>query len=139
MYLQTILKRPQQELIRRVYTAQKRDALPGDFYEQIQDDFKIIGKEYTEKYIQQMSKDSYKREIKARIQNSAFVYLKGLQSTHSKVKGIVYEKFETQKYMKCPLFKNEEVNLLHKLRSRSIAVKNNFSSKFKNNLLCPLC
>ena len=49
------------------------------------------------------------------------------------------KKFETQKYLKSPLFKNEEVNLLHALRSRVVAVKNNFSSKYKNNLLCPLC
>ena len=139
MYLQTILKRPQQELIRRVYTAQKHDTLPGDFYQQVQKDFDLIGKHYTEKYIQQQSKESYKREIKERIRNAAFEYLQDLQSKHSKVQGIVYKKFETQKYLKSPLFKNEEVNLLHALRSRVVAVKNNFSSKYKNNLLCPLC
>ena len=38
-----------------------------------------------------------------------------------------------------PTFKNEEVNMLHALRSRSTNVKTNFRTKFHNNLLCPLC
>ena len=38
-----------------------------------------------------------------------------------------------------PIFKDEEVNLLHALRSRYINVKANFRSKYQDNLLCPLC
>ena len=99
-YLFEIITRADSELIKRVYTAQKHDTLPGDFYQQVQKDFDLIGKHYTEKYIQQQSKESYKREIKERIRNAAFEYLQDLQSKHSKVQGIVYKKFETQKYLK---------------------------------------
>ena len=41
--------------------------------------------------------------------------------------------------MTSPIFTNDEVNLLHALRSRSINVKNNFSSKYRNDMSCPLC
>ena len=41
--------------------------------------------------------------------------------------------------MTSPIFTNEEVNLLHALRSRSVNVKCNFRNKYLNNLLCPLC
>ena len=41
--------------------------------------------------------------------------------------------------MTSPIFKNDEVNLLHALRSRSINVKNNFSSLHRNDMSCPLC
>ena len=41
--------------------------------------------------------------------------------------------------MTSPIFTNDEVNLLHALRSRSINVKNNFSSKYRNDRSCPLC
>ena len=48
-YLQTILRRPKEELIQRVYDAQKSDPTPGDFYQFVKDD---IGGEITEEYIQ---------------------------------------------------------------------------------------
>ena len=41
--------------------------------------------------------------------------------------------------MTSPIYINDEVNLLHALRSRSINVKNNFSSKYRNDMSCPLC
>ena len=41
--------------------------------------------------------------------------------------------------MTSEMFSNEEVNLLHALRARYINVKANFSSRFLNNMLCPLC
>ena len=59
---------------------------------------------------------------------------------HSKIKYIYYEKLEIQKYMTSPLFSNDEVDLLHALRSRSIDCKANFKQKYtNNNLLCSLC
>ena len=139
LYLQNILKRPQHELIRRVYDAQKADTLPGDFYQLVQDDFALLGKQFSDQHIKQSSKESFKKEIKVLTRKSAFQYLKSLQAGHSKVRDIVYNKFETQTYMKSPLFMDEEVNLLHELRSRAVPVKCNLNSMYTNNLLCPLC
>ena len=71
---------------------------------------------------------------------SAIKYLKGLQQTHSKVKDIVYEKLEVQSYLISPLFSNDEVNLLHRLRSRMTECKANFKQKYvSTNLMCRLC
>ena len=41
--------------------------------------------------------------------------------------------------MTSEMFSNEEVNLLHALRARCVNVKANFSSRYTNNMLCPLC
>ena len=83
---------------------------------------------------------SYKKQIKAKVKEAAFKHLKERQQTHSKVKDIAYEKLEIQEYMKSPTFSNEEVNLLHKLRSRSTDCKENFKQKYiHSNLLCDLC
>ena len=41
--------------------------------------------------------------------------------------------------MTSPIFTNEEVNLLHTLRSRTVNAKCNFRNKYLNSLLCPLC
>ena len=40
--------------------------------------------------------------------------------------------------MTSPIFSNNEVNLLHALRSRMVNVKMNFKSKYRD-LSCPLC
>ena len=139
LFLQTILQRPEEELTRRVYDAQKRDPIQGDFYKLVKDDFNDIGEEMNEIQIKQTNRESFKKEIKEKIRAAAFVYLKNIQSEHSKVKDIKYPKFEVQPYMTSPIFYNDEVNLLHALRSRYLNVKANFRFKYQNNILCPLC
>ena len=139
LYLQTVLQRPENELTRRVYMAQTEDVLPGDFYQLVQQDLQVLGGGISDRYIQETSRSSFKKEIKMKIRSAAFEYLKMLQSKHTKIKNIQYSKFETQSYLTSPMFSNKEVNLLHALRSRSVNVKCNFSSKYKDNLSCPVC
>ena len=98
-----------------------------------------MGAELSDQYILQSSRNALKSEIKQKTKNAAFRYLKNLQSQHSKISDIKYPIFETQKYMTSPIYINDEVNLLHALRSRSINVKHNFSSKYRNDMSCPLC
>ena len=82
----------------------------------------------------------YKKHVKACIRRAAFQYLSDLQAKHSKVKHIIYQKLEIQKYMVSPLFSNEEVQLLHALRSRSTDCKENFKQRYINSdLLCSQC
>ena len=139
LYLQTILQRPEEELTRRVYDAQKRDPLHGDFFQLVKDDFDDIGEEMSEARIKQTNREQFKKEIKEKTRAAAFEYLKNIQSQHSKVKDIKYPKFAVQSYMTSPIFYNDEVNLLYALRSRYLNVKANFRSKYPNNILCPLC
>ena len=42
MYLQTVLKRPQTELVRQVYESQKSNPVKGDWVEQVRDDLELI-------------------------------------------------------------------------------------------------
>ena len=42
LYLQTILHRDQNELIKKVYLAQKEDPIEGDFCQLVQKDFQLI-------------------------------------------------------------------------------------------------
>ena len=139
LYLQTILKRPEEELTRQVYSAQKSNPLKGDFCKLVEQDLQMIGGDVSEEFIQSCSKSVLKAKIKNKIQSAALSYLKDKQKEHSKVRDIVYNKLETQQYMQSPIFTNEEVNTLHALRSRSVNVKTNFKNKFRDDLLCPLC
>ena len=133
MYLQTIIKRPEHELVRRVYAAQKSEPIKGDFYNLVQDDFEILGEKYNEEYLLQKSKNAFKNEIKAKVRAAALDYLKNKKEEHSKIRKIEYQKLHVQHYMTSPLFTNQEVNLLH------ANVKDNYKHKYQANLLCSLC
>jgi hypothetical protein len=139
-YLQAILKRNDQELIKRIYMEQKNNPTPGDFCELVKDDFKLINENIDEESIKRTIVTSYKNKIKQKIKVAAFKFLRMKQETHSKVKDIVYARLEPQKYLLSPLFMNDEVNLLHSLRSRSVDCKNNFKNRYKeDDGLCQLC
>ena len=90
--------------------------------------------------IQMTNTEAYKKMIKKRIKVAAFNFLKSLQSKHSKGKDIKYSGLEIQKYLTYSTFNNEEVNMLHGLRSRSTECKANYKQKYLHtNLLCSLC
>ena len=92
IYLQTLMKGPEDELTKRVYMKQKQSPSKGDYFNLVKDDFNLIGEAIDENEIATKSKDSHKRNIKAKISNAAFQYLKEKQNQHSKVKDIVYQK-----------------------------------------------
>ena len=85
------------------------------------------------------NKNTFKTHIKRKVIEAAFRDLKNTQRTHSKVKDIVYEKFEIQPYMKSKLFTNSMVNVLFNLRScMTKNFKSNFPSIFRGNMKCRL-
>ena len=84
-----------------------------------------------------MSIKAYKKFMKKKITESAFEYLEADKETKSKVKNLQYKKLSTQKYIKSGKFKDEEVFLLCKLRSRNVQVKKPFSGMYAD-ILCSL-
>ena len=140
IYLQNILKRDDEELVKKIYKAQARNPTPGDLVELLKSDFEMIEETFDDKSIVNTSVDSYKKFIKSSTRAAALKYLNQIKETHSKVKDIVYEHLETQAYLTSPLFSNENVNLLFSLRSRSVDCKINFKNRYKDtDVLCPLC
>ena len=56
VYLQTILKREDSELIKRIYKAQSGNPSPGDFSEMLKADFETIGEVIDEQAIVKSSR-----------------------------------------------------------------------------------
>ena len=75
IYLQTILKRFNLELTKRIYMKQKQSPTKGDFYCLVVKDFEMIGKTLDETEIMNTSEYSYKKEIKQKIRKAALSYL----------------------------------------------------------------
>ena len=139
-YLQTILKRNENELTKRIFKAQKENPTKGDFYCQVLEDFDLIGEILNEEEVANKSKISHKNNIKQKIKTAALSFLLEKKQNHSKIKDIQYTKLETQNYMTSPLFQNSEVCLLFALRSKYIDCKANFKNKYRyTHLLCDYC
>ena len=138
MYLQTILKRSDEELTKKVYNAQKKNPLEGDWLKLIQNDFQKLGIEINESDISNCTKSQYKIMVKSSLRKHMFSDLKGEQVGHSKINKIKYQTFQTQEYLKTNLMDNQEVSLLFALRSKTAReFKANFP--FNSNKNCPMC
>ena len=138
IYLQTILKRSDSELTKKVYDAQKKDPLDGDWYKLIENDFRKLGLVMNESDIISCTKSQYKTKVKTCLRKHMFSELKKEQREHSKINTIEYETFQTQEYLKTHLMDNHEISLLFALRSKTTrACKANFP--FNSNKNCQMC
>ena len=132
MYLQNILKRPQNEILRKVYQSQKENPVDGDWVNYVKNNFEEVGMVFDEEAIMSESKYNYKKEVK-----TTFEKLKQTQAGHSKISHLCYKSFQTQEYLKSHKLNNHEVSLLFSLRSRTARdFKGNFP--FYVNQLCPM-
>ena len=141
IYLQNILQRPDEEIIKKVYLHQKSHPSPGDWCYLVEKDFDSIGEHLSEDTIQAMSPLYFKKYVKSKIRNAAFQYLEGLKISHTKVKENIYLDLEKpQEYITSKLFTNQQCFLIFALKSKTLrGVKNNFKSMNQENTLCPLC
>ena len=140
IYLQTLLKRPDDEITKRVYLAQKESPTHGDYYNLVMADWEMMGEPLNESAIVATSIDAHKRKVKAKVRMAAFEFLQNKKKQHSKVKDVQYNKLETQRYMTSPVFNDLEVSLLYAMRSRALECKSKYKNKYKNDdLLCSIC
>ena len=139
MYLQNILNRGEDELVKRVFKAQKNTPTTGDFIKLVQKDLEIIGLEYDEALFCLKTKSELKAIIKKKIRDAAFEELKLVQEQHTKVKDITYKEFKIQPYMVSNKFSTSMVKVLFDMRSSMTRnIKNNFPSIFRSNMRCQL-
>ena len=82
IYLQTILRRDDEEITKRIFIEQKKNPCPGDYIKLIEKDFEELTMRYDEQLI---LSPNYKDKIKKKICETAFNYLVKLKKGHSKV------------------------------------------------------
>ena len=130
LYLHTLLKRSPNELIKRVYLAQKDDPSDGDFCNLVASDLETLGLHRT--------KTQIKLLLKKQARKSAFDYLLNLKTEKSKMEKLKYETFHLQPYLHSPLFTAEKASLLTALRTRTVrGIRSDFGEMFASKL-CPL-
>ena len=101
LYLQTLLKRHDSEITKKVYEAMKENPLKCDWIELIKEDLKLVGcEQMSDDVIKSMTKIEFKNIIKKRLRVHATNKLESLKQTHKKVKQIKHINTSTpQKYL----------------------------------------
>ena len=75
MFLWNILQKPEDELVRKVFNAQKSFPVKDDFIYQIECDCDDLGIEFDEKDIQNTKKETFKKMVKEKMKESSHSYL----------------------------------------------------------------
>ena len=137
-YLRNILTKNKNELISRVYYAQKRKPVRDDWFLTVKHDLEELDIQLSETELISMSKYKFKKFIKAKISVAAFKYLEKLRKGHKKGTNINYDNLEMQSYLTSYTLNNEQKIFLFKLRSEMTNVKSNFSSMY-TDVNCDIC
>ena len=123
MYLQQIVKRPEEELISRFYKAQKLNPVKGDWIKMINEDKEHLKISLSDDQIATMSKEKFINLVKSATNNEAFKYLMKKKESHSKLNELDYSKLEIQDYLKTDnMLTDDEKCIIFKFRVREIEV-----------------
>ena len=135
-FLKHIITRSDNELLKKVFMAQRENPTQGDFIKLVEDDLKMVGLKYED--VEMMSKPKLKTELRRKAKDGAFVELYQNIQKSTKVMNIKYTKLELQTYLKSKMTK-EERNTITALRSQCVReIKTNFSYLYKGCKHCPL-
>ena len=139
MFMKHIETRHDEDLLKKVYLAQKENKTRGNLVELVTKDLKSLQISYDEVTSSLVSKEQLKKKLKARATNVAFEYLKTKPLTHTKVKSIGYSQLEMQHYLYKSDLSSEEIVTLAAFRPQCVkGIRNNFKKMYGNNIICPL-
>ena len=140
MYLHHILSRGKEELIRKIYEAQKRKPVKNDWINIVRRDCEELKITYNETQISSLKKSNFKNIVREKIRTNAFKFLLGIKISQSKLSDIEYPKFEMQNYLRSSEITNDEKSLLFRIRTRTVDdIKTNFRTKYGDDLRCRMC
>ena len=137
LYLQTILHRTDEELIKRVYLAQRADTTDGDFCQLVDDDMRLLDLQLTDSQIESQSSFDLKKIVKVKARQAAFKYLIGIKESKTKMDNISYmNSFLPQSYLLT--MTREQSSLMLALRTRTLrGIRTDFGNMFTDKQ-CPL-
>ena len=138
MYWWEILKKGENELVYKFYSAQKLKPVKNDFVLQIAADLNEIEWDISDMEAKNMSKLKFKKIMETKVNTCARRYLERMKKSktdHLKID----EKFSSAKYLFSKKLNVREIQTLFRLRSRTLNVKDNHKSSYKENMWCRTC
>ena len=131
MFLHHIVNLPEEGPVKKVWRNQTNLPDYSNWWCDVKVLMEIYGIEFEEETLMQMSKDTFKKKVKKAVAESAFEELKRQNETKSRTKGIRYEKFEVQNYVK--KMDPWEAKLIFKCRSKTLSIKDHMQFKYNEN------
>ena len=113
-YLRYIMSRSDEELIKKVFLAQKDQPTKGDFVKLVEKDLSDLGLSFEHITSGKINKKKFKKTLSL---GEAFKKLLLTQKEHSKVNKIKYEELTLQPYLKSRNIKQKEAKMFTALRS----------------------
>ena len=137
LYLQTILHRGEDELIKKVYLAQRADTTDGDFCQLVDGDLQLLDLQLSDLQIASISSFELKKIVKSKAKEAAFRHLIEIKESKRKMDNITYiSSFLPQSYMLN--MTREQSSLMLALRTRTLrGIRTDFGDMFLDKH-CPL-
>ena len=110
----------------------------GDWVRQVEADKIELGITLTDNEIQGVSQNVFKNVVSKKVKINHLKYLDSLKQKHSKAKYLNCTEVKQAEYIRDSGFSTKEKQLLFRLRSKTLDVKQNFGGQ-SNNPWCTSC
>ena len=95
MYWWHLVNLSKDELLNKVYKAQKMSPNKGDWVEQLEKDKKELGLQISDEEVKTFTLEQFRRMVKRKVEITAGKYLEGKQKSHSKTENLVKNEVQT--------------------------------------------
>ena len=138
MYLWQLLNREDSELTKRIYETQKISNNVGDWVRQVEADKIELGITLTDNEIQGVSQNVFTNFVSKKVKINHLKYLDSLKEKHPKAKYLNCTEVKQAEYIRDSGFSTKDKQLLFRLRSKTLDVKQNVGGQ-SNNPWCTSC
>ena len=139
MYLWNVLNRNENDLLKRFILAQKVRPTKNDWVELVQKDKADYKINLSDEEISKTKKSKYEKLVEEAVRKKTICDLNKVAENHSKSEHLMKANLKREQYLVDPRFSRGDAELLFKLRTRMVDVKNNFSKKYQGDLSCRTC
>ena len=138
-FLHYILNEEESSLIFNFFLAQLEQPSRQDWCHTVTEDLKTLKMNLKLSEIRKLTKATFKKMVKDKIEEEALKYLNDIKARHSKVRHIEHTKMKMQDYLRPEdTISIDEAKFLFQLRTRMLDVRKNYEGKYKD-LMCPVC
>ena len=138
LYFWSVLAKSDNELVKKIYNAQKAFPVKNDWIYLIKEDLDICEIELSENEISNMKQAAFKKLVNEKIRELSIAYLISLKNKHSKSENL-RASYDMQPYLKNRNLSIEEKKIMFRIKNRLIDVKMNFKKKYNDMVECRLC
>ena len=124
------------ELVKKVYDAQKALPVKDDWIYSVREDLEILGISFDEEQIRATKKEAFKKLVNTKIREASYSSL--LQDKKGKLDNLSSH-FGLKEYLSSDKLTLQHKQLLLNLCTRMVMVTCNCRRKYEGNLLCTLC